>query len=386
MTDVDETRRALCAFETDGAPGRPGRRRGRGRRRRRRPERRRRARRVPRRRLLHRRAARPHARPPPGGDAPASRCSPAGTRRSRERSPTPATRPGSEGLLAHGLGTPERFDGAVLEPGPARDARLLVWPTHVTVVPAGADPFQVPLGTVDGRLLRRGDLGRASSATASGGVHVGRLARRTDAFARAVREARAAMLERCARASGTTLFADGRPVPADDLGDEFDRLLAAWSARERLDGAREIVGARRPRRRRPRPRRAPRPRRGEPRGEGGAAGEHRGIPPGHDRGTRRPRAPLGTLSRDLRLPRRAGRNRRRPRRPPLPAARPRAHRRGNARPRGPPVPARAPATRAAPAAPGGDGGPRDPRRTLARSPREGAEVAANLGATAADFP
>ncbi|MBK9090977.1 MAG: hypothetical protein IPL90_18840 [Holophagales bacterium] len=53
------------------------------------------------------------------------------------------------GLLAHGLGEPEPFDGALLEPGPARDARLLVWPTHVTVVAAGGDPFQIPLGSVD---------------------------------------------------------------------------------------------------------------------------------------------------------------------------------------------------------------------------------------------
>jgi hypothetical protein len=144
------------------------------------------------------------------------------------------------GLLAHGLGEPELFDGALLEPGPARDSRLLVWPTHVTVVAAGGDPFQVPLGSVDEVRFVEGTW-EVVLATAAGAFHFGRLARRTDAFARAVREARDAMLDRCARATGTGLFSDGRAVPARDLGADFERLLVSFSAPERLDGAREIV-------------------------------------------------------------------------------------------------------------------------------------------------
>jgi len=144
------------------------------------------------------------------------------------------------GLLAHGLGAPERFDGALLEPGPAREARLLVWPTHVTVVPAGSDPFQVPLGSVDEVRFVEGTW-EVVLATRTGAFHFGRLARRTDAFARAVGKARAAMLQRCAKASGTRLFSDGRAVPATDLEADFERLLVSFSAPERLDGAREIV-------------------------------------------------------------------------------------------------------------------------------------------------
>jgi hypothetical protein len=49
------------------------------------------------------------------------------------------------------------------------------------------------------------------------------------------------MLDRCARASGSALLADGRPVPARDLGTDFERLLESFSAPERIDGAREIV-------------------------------------------------------------------------------------------------------------------------------------------------
>lgn len=144
------------------------------------------------------------------------------------------------GLLAHGLGVPERFDGAVLEPGPAADARLLVFPTHVAAVPAGTDPFQVPFGSVTDVSFTEGTW-EVVLETPSGNVHFGRLARRTDAFARAVRKAREAMLERCAKASGTRLFADGRAVPATALGTDFERLLVSFSAPERLDGAREIV-------------------------------------------------------------------------------------------------------------------------------------------------
>ncbi len=144
------------------------------------------------------------------------------------------------GLLAHGLGEPEPFDGALLEPGPARDARLLVWPTHVTVVAGGGDPFQIPLGSVDEVRFVEGTW-EVVLSTAEGAFHFGRLARRTDAFARAVREARDAMLERCARASGTPLFSDGRAVPARDLDTDFERLLVSFSAPERFEGARQIV-------------------------------------------------------------------------------------------------------------------------------------------------
>ena len=144
------------------------------------------------------------------------------------------------GLLAHGLGEPERFDGALLEPGPGRDARLLVWPTHVTVVPAGSDPLQVPLGSVDEVRFVEGTW-EVVLATEDGALHFGRLARRTDAFARAVRDARSSMLESCVRTSGTRLFSDGRAVPARDLDTDFERLLVSFSAPERLDGAREIV-------------------------------------------------------------------------------------------------------------------------------------------------
>ena len=144
------------------------------------------------------------------------------------------------GLLAHGLGVPEAFDGALLEPGPRRVVRVFVYPTHVTAVPVGDDPFQIPLGTIT-EIRFAEESYHVALVTPAGATSFGQLARRTGAFARAVREAHAAMLERCARASGTRLFADGRPVSARELDGDIERLLGSWSASERLDGAREIV-------------------------------------------------------------------------------------------------------------------------------------------------
>lgn len=144
------------------------------------------------------------------------------------------------GLLAHGLGNPQPFDGALLEPGPARNARLLVWPTHVAVVPAGGDPFQIPLGSVDEVRFVEGTW-EVVLVAGPGTFHFGRLALRTDAFARTIREARSSMLERCARVTGARHFSDGRAVPATGLGSDFERLIVSFSAPERLDGARDLV-------------------------------------------------------------------------------------------------------------------------------------------------
>jgi hypothetical protein len=239
VTDVDETRRALCSFETEGVPGAPARGEGEalvdddgvsvdG----------------ARAEFLDADSFTDERRILALGLHPAGalRISMLGRRHETLSRAIAEARDAARvhGLLAHGLGTPERFDGGLVEPGPAREARLFVWPTHVTVVPAGTDPFQVPLGSVEDVSFTEGTW-EVVLGTPSGSLHFGRLARRTDAFARCVREARAAMLERCAKASGTSRFADGRPVPARDLGGDFDRLLEAWSAPERLDGARELV-------------------------------------------------------------------------------------------------------------------------------------------------
>lgn len=117
------------------------------------------------------------------------------------------------GLLAHAPSLPEIFQGA--HDGVPAEAQ--VYPTHVTVIPDGADPFQVPHGDQ---------------------VDVTHLGRRTDAFATAIafhRDAQARTLHGIAAQAG---FADG--IGRSRVSD-FDGLLARCAAPERLEGARALL-------------------------------------------------------------------------------------------------------------------------------------------------
>jgi hypothetical protein len=143
------------------------------------------------------------------------------------------------GLLAHGIAAPQVFTGAVRAPGPERAARLLVYPTHLAISPDDGDPFQVPYGSV--REVRfDADAWNVILDAHDGPVVLGRLARDTDAFHRAVAGARDAQARRLAELSGSQLFADGRGVPAKETRD-FDRLVDAWSAPERVEGAARLL-------------------------------------------------------------------------------------------------------------------------------------------------
>lgn len=143
------------------------------------------------------------------------------------------------GLLAHGLGTPLAFDGSCLLGGAAVPARLLVFATHVTAVPEGRDPFQVPLGAVREIRFEREDY-RVVLETDEGPHAFGHLARRTEAFVRELERARDDQGRRLAEASGTSAFADGLGVAAASLPG-FDRLLSASTAPERAESAAEVL-------------------------------------------------------------------------------------------------------------------------------------------------
>lgn len=145
------------------------------------------------------------------------------------------------GLLAHGIDAPEAFDGSVREPGPERDALLLVYRTHLAVVPASGDPWQVPLGAISS--VKRYEPAWDVVVEASGTRLVfGRLARRTEAFARELAAAWEAQGRRLAEATGTPWFSDGTAVPVPDPR-ELDRLVASFAAPERAEGAARIVAA-----------------------------------------------------------------------------------------------------------------------------------------------
>jgi hypothetical protein len=143
------------------------------------------------------------------------------------------------GLLAHGVTVPETFAGALLADG--REARFLVYATHVAVVPKTGDPFQIPYGDVTAVSFEEAAWA-VVLATSAGPVAFGGLGRQTDAFHRAVTGARDAQGRRLEAIAGSPVFADGRGIAARALP-EFDRLLEAWAAPERADCAAAIRAA-----------------------------------------------------------------------------------------------------------------------------------------------
>ncbi len=148
------------------------------------------------------------------------------------------------GLLAHGIEAPRRFAGAVRRGERRLEANLLLWPTHLTVVPVEGDPFQLPLGDVGALRLDPG-AHEVVVPTGDGAWAFGQLARLTDDFHRALAAARDAGLALLAAATGSTAFADGRAVAARDLPG-FENVLAAVTAPEREANAAAIL-ARAPR-------------------------------------------------------------------------------------------------------------------------------------------
>ena len=144
------------------------------------------------------------------------------------------------GMLAHGITAPQVFDGALVQPLPEREASFLVYPTHITLVPGEGEVGQVPLGAIGSVRLDRDRW--AVTVEAPGGPYAfGQLARQTEPFLLAVSGARDAQARLLSEISGTGLFADGEGAPASKLK-SFDRLLESWSAPERLEGAKALLG------------------------------------------------------------------------------------------------------------------------------------------------
>jgi hypothetical protein len=144
-------------------------------------------------------------------------------------------------LLAHAPSMPEVFDGAVLSPGSVRPVELLLYPTHVTLVPADADPWQVPLGALDDVALSDAPPA-VRLVTGEQQVVIGQLARRRDAFHAVVTARRDALAQTLSRYTGRSSFADGVGVPRARLGG-FDSLLERCCCAGRLAGARHLLAS-----------------------------------------------------------------------------------------------------------------------------------------------
>ena len=144
------------------------------------------------------------------------------------------------GLLAHAPAQPEVFEGAQLAGGAAVPAELQVYSTHLAIVPVDADPWQLPLGAIEE--IAASEDPPAVVVKAGGVVFAfGQLARRRDAFLRSLAAAREAQSQLLERLTGSRAFGDGLGVARDALAG-FDSLLRNFSAPERLEGARAILG------------------------------------------------------------------------------------------------------------------------------------------------
>jgi hypothetical protein len=146
------------------------------------------------------------------------------------------------GLLAHGITTPDVFEGALIErSGPGQPVEIQVYDTHVTIVPKDGLPWQVPLGALDGveavdsppgvRLRRMAD-----------STSIGLLARHRDTMLDAVARRIDLQGRLLSDLTGHERFADGRGLKRSEIP-EFDRLLDRFTARERVDSARTVLAA-----------------------------------------------------------------------------------------------------------------------------------------------
>ena len=145
------------------------------------------------------------------------------------------------GLLAHGLTSPERFDGAVLdEPNHGR-AEVHVYDTHVTIVPEAGLPWQVPFGA----LTRVEPLETPPAVVlreAAGSTTLGWLARRREALFALLSERMHAQRRLLSELTGQDGFADGLGLPRTAVH-EFDRAIARFTAPARVESARAVLAA-----------------------------------------------------------------------------------------------------------------------------------------------
>jgi hypothetical protein len=145
------------------------------------------------------------------------------------------------GLLAHGVTRPDVFEGRVSTGAGAGPAGLEVYDTHLTVIPDGGDPWQIPLGAMTGLSLEETPPAVAISA---GGVRtvVGMLGKRLGVFHRAVAERRNASSRTLEGLTGSTVFRDGLGVTADSVPG-FEQILERSTAPERSGNARTLLDA-----------------------------------------------------------------------------------------------------------------------------------------------
>ena len=122
----------------------------------------------------------------------------------------------------------------------APPAEIQVYDTHVTIVPADGDPWQIPLGALTAIERQAEPPGVVFQARNGQRTTVGRLGRKRDEFHRAVTEQRDAQGELLAAFTGSSAFADGLGVARGQVAD-FDAMVKRWSAPARAAGAAALI-------------------------------------------------------------------------------------------------------------------------------------------------
>jgi len=145
------------------------------------------------------------------------------------------------GLLAHGIAMPDVFSGAVLSEAGSVPSEIQVYDTHVTVIPADADPWQVPLGAVT-VIRAQDDPPAVVLETSAGPTILGHLARRRDACRVAITERWEAQRQILVELAGQSGFSDGWGVARAGIR-EFDQLLNRFTAPERVACRNSLLAA-----------------------------------------------------------------------------------------------------------------------------------------------
>ena len=135
------------------------------------------------------------------------------------------------GLLAHGVTMPEVFHGAVVTGGRHDPAEIQVFDTHVTIVPADADPWQLPLGALTEVRSEVEPPGIGLHSTADLTV-LGQLGRRREACEAAIAERRELQRRRLVELAGQPGFADGWGLARPDVRG-FDDTIRRFTVPER---------------------------------------------------------------------------------------------------------------------------------------------------------
>ena len=144
------------------------------------------------------------------------------------------------GMLAHGITLPEVYDGAVLAPE-VQPAELQVYDTHVTIVPADDDPWQVPLGAITS-VREEGEPPGIALMTPANVPTFGRLGRHRDACRAAIIERRDAQRKLLGELTGDPRFSDGWGLRSTEVPD-FTGLVERFTAPERAPCARTLLAA-----------------------------------------------------------------------------------------------------------------------------------------------